>query len=370
MEQNLNDVNEVSTQSDDTSSSGPTEQELLDAVMKNSPIMDEAVPLPAEETEQVDPEESSEEVDPVEEEAVSEETEEEKVEEEVTEGEDAPEEGATQEPEVYELEDLDDFTVNLKIDGEVTPVKLSDMAKGFSTEQSLSKKGRELGEARKALDAEKEEKLKELSDVSQAAAGMLMQGEQEFAKEYHELEKQIEKARKDNDTFELGELKDKREQVQAKYWNARKQREGMLEQVQKFQQEQADKAWQEQLDHFHKEIPNLIPDFNDKVANDIREFAVNDIGLSADTLNSIADPKIVWALNDYRQLKQNVAKGTAKRKVIPTKKAVPTKKAAPAKKKANDKAAMIKARAFKENATADDHMAFLKQHASNTLNNL
>jgi len=369
MEQELNDVNEVSTpQVDDTSSSGPTEQELLDAVMKNSPIMEEVgVPLPEEETEQVDPEETSEEVDPVEEEAVSEETEEEKVEEEVTEGED---DTSTQEPDVYELDELDDFTVNLKIDGEVTPVKLSDMAKGFSTEQSLSKKGRELGEARKALDTEREEKLKELSDVSQAAAGMLMQGEQEFAKQYHELEKQIDKARKDNDTFELGELKDKREQVQAKYWNARKQREGMLEQVQKFQQEQADKAWQEQLDHFHKEIPNLIPDFNDKVANDIREFAVNDIGLSADTLNSIADPKIVWALNDYRQLKQNVAKGTAKRKTVPTKKAIPTKKAAPAKKKAEDQAKMVKARAFKENASSDDQMAFLKQYASNSLNNI
>ena len=59
MEQNLNDVNEVSTQMDDTSSSGPTEQELLDAVMKNSPIMEEVVPLPEEESEQVDPEEST-----------------------------------------------------------------------------------------------------------------------------------------------------------------------------------------------------------------------------------------------------------------------------------------------------------------------
>ena len=370
MEQNLNDVNEVSTQSDDTSSSGPTEQELLDAVMKNSPIMEEAVPLPEEETEPVDPEETSEEVDPVEEEAVSEEAEEEKVEEEVTEGEDAPEEGATQEPDVYELDDLDDFTINLKIDGEVTPVKLSDMAKGFSTEQSLSKKGRELGEARKALDAERDEKLKELTDVSQAAAGMLMQGEQAFAKEYHDLEAKIDKARKENDTFELGELKDKREQVQAKYWNARKQREGMIAQVQKFQPASNEKAWQAQLEHFHKEIPNLIPDFNDKVANEIRDFAIDDLGLSAETLNSIADPKIVWALNDYRQLKKNVAKGTAKRKVVPTKKAIPTKKAPPAQKKAEDKAAMIKARAFKENATADDHMAFLKQHASNTLNNI
>ena len=41
MEKNTNDVTEVSTQMDDASTSGPTEQELLDAVMKNSPIMEE-----------------------------------------------------------------------------------------------------------------------------------------------------------------------------------------------------------------------------------------------------------------------------------------------------------------------------------------
>ena len=79
MEQNLNDVNEVSTQMDDASTSGPTEQELLDAVMKNSPVMEEAVnvPLPEEESEQVDPAETSCTKTQKLEEVVSEETEEE-----------------------------------------------------------------------------------------------------------------------------------------------------------------------------------------------------------------------------------------------------------------------------------------------------
>ena len=365
MEENTNDVTEVSTpQVDDASTSGPTEQELLDAVMKNSPIMEEIVPLPEEETEQVDPAETVDE-DPEAEEVVSEEAEEEEVPEEEVEGED---DTSTQEPEVYSLDELDDFTVNLKIDGKEVPTKLSEMAKNFSTEQSLSNKGRELGEARKALDAEREEKLKELTDMSQAAAGMLMQGEQGFAKEYHDIEKDIEKARKDGDDYELSKLKDKREQIQSKYWNARRQREGIQEQVSKFQQEQAEKAWQEQLDHFHKEIPNLIPDFNDKVAEDIREFATNDIGLSAEVLNGIADPKIVWALNDYRLLKQNVAKGKARRKAVPTKKVVPTKKAkTPVQKKANAET-LVKARAMREDATPDQQMDFLRMHASKSLN--
>ena len=46
---------------------------------------------------------------------------------------------------------------------EDTEVSFGDLVKGYSTEQSLSKKGRELGEARKALDAEKEEKLKRIN---------------------------------------------------------------------------------------------------------------------------------------------------------------------------------------------------------------
>ena len=366
-----NNAEAVSTQSDDAANVGQTEQELLDAVMKNSPIMDEVEgSLPEEEIPEVDPTETeTEEEDPVEsEEVVKEEVEEEEVEEEEVPAEDAAEEAATQESETYELDELDDFTVNLKIDGEVTPVKLSDMAKGFSTEQSLSKKGRELGEARKALDEERAAKLKELEDISSATAAVLYQGEQGFAKEYNDLEKKIEEARKDNDTFTMGELKDQREQAQKKYWEARRQREGMLAAVNKQKEEQQAKVFKEQLEHFEKVIPELIPNFNEDMAGKIRDFAIKDLELDPNVLNSITDPKIVKALNDFRVLKEGTKKGVAKRKAVPTKKAVPVKKAASPQKKAEDKDKMIKARAFKEDASVDDQMAFLRQYASKSLN--
>ena len=106
-------------QTDDVQDQGPSEQELLDAVMRNSPIMDEAaVPLPNEEIEVMDPEESEAE-DPDSEEAVSEEEEEVETDEEEVEGEDAADEAATDEPEVYTSEDLDlDAKVKVKVDGE------------------------------------------------------------------------------------------------------------------------------------------------------------------------------------------------------------------------------------------------------------
>ena len=63
--------------SDDAQNQGPSEQELLDAVMQNSPIMEELdVPLPEEEEIAEDPEESEVEDPEESEEAVSEEEEE------------------------------------------------------------------------------------------------------------------------------------------------------------------------------------------------------------------------------------------------------------------------------------------------------
>ena len=355
---------DVSTPMDDATSSGPSEQELLDAVMANSPIMEEAAPpLPEEEVEVPDPAESEEEDPDSEEVEDEEELEEEEAEEEVEEVED---DTSTQDS-VYDLDDLEDFQVNVKIDGEEVAVSVQDLVKGYSTDQSLSKKGRELSEAREALEAERAEKLAEVENMAQASAAMLGNTEQAFAKEYHEIEKQIETARENGDTYEVNELKDKRELAQQKYWNARRQREGLLEAVEQQKQQVQAQQWEKEMEHFAAAIPDMIPDFNEQVAQDIRKFAIDE-GINPDVLDQITDPQIVKFVDDYRRLKQGVSKGTAKRKAAPAKKAVPTKKAkAPQKKKA-DAEKMVKARAFKEDASQEDQMAFLRQHASRTLN--
>ena len=353
---------------DDSQSQGPSEQELLDAVMRNSPIMDEvSIPLPVEEETVQDSEESVDEDPEDTEEADSDdEVEEEEVE---VDDEDAADEAATDVSEVYTSEDLDlDAQVRVKVDGEEMDVSFGDLLKGYQTDAHLSKKGRELSEAQKEIDAERETKLKEVEVLAQASAQMLAGTEQYYAKQYGELEAQIEKARKDGDTYELSELKDKREQAQKSYWDARKNREAMLDQVAKQKEEVEAKQWQDQMAYFGEKIPELIPGFDEKIAQDIRDFAINDINLDPNVLDTIMDPQIVWALNDYRKLKQNITKGTAKRKAVPSKKALPTKKAPPAQKKSADKEKMVKARAFKEDASADDQMAFLRQHASKTLN--
>ena len=364
----MSEANESLPISDDihaVDSNGQTEQQLLDAVMQNSEFLNAEGSLPVEEVPEVDPVEAEE--DPESVEAVSEEVEEEveDAQEEEVEGDAAD---AATESDIFNTEDLDlDAQVSVKIDGEETAISFGDLIKGYSTEQSLSKKGRELGEARKALESERAEKLGELDNITAASNALLLTNEQALAKQYGELEAEIEKARKDDDTYTLSELKDKREQVQKEYWGHRNKREQLTAAVEKQKQEQQEKVWTEQINYFHQEIPNLIPDFNDKVAEDIRSFAIDE-GINPDILNQITDPKIVKFVDDYRRLKTGVNKGVAKRKAIPTKKAVPTKKAKPATVKAQNAEKMVKARAFKENASTEDQMAFLRNHASKSLN--
>ena len=350
---------------------GPSEQDLLDAVLSNSEFLQgEDVPLPDEEESVEDPDESVEE-DPIEtDEAVSEEEEESEEDDADIEDEDAGDEPATQEADVYTSDDLDlDAKVAVKVDGEEMEVSFGDLLKGYQTDAHLSKKGRELGEAQKAVEAERTEKLAELDKMSEVSQAILQGAEQAKAKEYHDIEAKIKEARDNGDTYELGELKDKREQVQQEYWNARRQREDMLNQYNKHKEDQTQAAFQDQMQYFQQEIPNLIPDFNDKVAGDIREFAITE-GISESLLDGVVDPVVVKFIDDYRRLKTGVNKGKAKRKAVPSKKAIPTKKAPPASKKKADKETMVKARAFKENASQDDQMAFLRQHASKTLNKL
>jgi len=350
------------------SNEGQTEAELLDAVLRGSDFIEQEEPLPEEEVPEVDSDESDEIEDPEEsDESVTEDEYEEEAEE--TEGEDdeSEEDESTQDTEVYTADDLDlDAKVRVKIDGEEVDVSFEELLKGYQTDASISKKGRELGEARKELEEEKAKALEEVQQLGQASTAILLGNEQNLAKEYHDIESKIEKAREEGDTYEVNELKDKREQVQKKYWSARKSREGLQAKLQEQQKAVQDEAWNKQLQYFSETIEDEVPGFNAEVASDIREFAIGE-GLPEELVDTIADPVIVRILNDYRILKQGVSKGQAKRKAAPTKKALPAKKAKSQAKAKQDKSKMTKARAFREDASSDDQMAFLREYAQNSL---
>jgi hypothetical protein len=357
-----------STQMDEPTAevNSQTEEALLADIISNSEFVDtlpnEQVPkLDAEDSDEEDPETLEESDNKDDEEEIEEEAEED------TDEEDADEESATDEPDVFATDDLDlEAKVVVKIDGEHTEVSFGDLIKGYSTEQHLSKKGRELGDARKQLEEEYQEKVGEIQNLSKASAAILYSNEQALSKEYHDIESQIDKARKDGDTYEVGELKDKREQAQKSYWNARNQREELVTTLQKSEQAQNEKEWNEQIQYFNQTIPDMIPDFNEGTAVAIREFAIEE-GISTEVLDSIADPVIVKFVDDYRRLKQGITKGTAKRKATPSKKA-PLKKAKTTTRKKQDKAAEVKARAMNPDSSNEDQMEFLRGLANQSLN--
>ena len=367
MEQNT-EAQMDSTQMDDSVApvdNGQTEDTLLADIVRNSDFVGS---LPEEQVPELDPDESDDEDPDASEEAVSEEVDEEVEEEEVdTEEEDAADEAATDESDVYAAEDLDlEAKVVVKVDGDFVEVSFGDLIKGYSTEQHLSKKGRELGDARKALEEEYQGRVEELSTMSKASAAVLYSSEQALSQEYHNIEAQIEEARKNGDTYEVNELKDKREQTQKNYWAARNQREQLVKTISKQESEMAEQEWKQQLDYFNEAIPTLIPDFNEETAGAIRQFAIDE-GISPEVLDSIADPIIVKFVDDYRRLKQGVEKGTAKRKSAPTKRA-PLRKAKPVSKQKEDAAAARRAKVLSGDASQDEQMGFLRGLAERSLN--
>ena len=283
--------------------------------------------------------------------------------------EDADEQSATQDTTLFTPEELDlEAKVSIKIDGQDAEVSFNDLIKGYSTEQSLSKKGRELGDARKNLEKEYQDKLKEVKEMSDTSIAVLYKSEQSHAKDFHNVEEQIEKARDENDTYTLSELKDKREQIQKKYWTARNEREGLQKTIAEKSKEQMQKVWNEQLKVFDEAIPTLIPGFNETVAKDIREFAIKE-GIDEKVLDTIIDPNIVKFVNDYRVLKQGLNKGVAKRKTAPTK-TIPVKKSKPVKQKQIDAAQALRQRALSKDSSKEDQDAFLKSLAERSLSNI
>tara|TARA_A100001015_G_C15042410_1_gene740658 strand:- start:273 stop:1385 length:1113 start_codon:yes stop_codon:yes gene_type:complete len=358
-----------STQQDDSvATDSRTEDQMLADIVRNSAFTEGEESLPSEQIPEADTDETIEE-DPEIEESEEEEVEEEvETEDEETEAEDDDNESSTEEADVYSQDELDlDAQVVVKIDGKDMSVSFSDLIKGYSTEQSLSNKGRELGDARKKLEEEYQTKVKEINDIGMTSSAILYQEEQKYSKEYHDIEAKIDEARKENDTYKVSELKDQREQAQKEYWKARSNREGILKNVQTQMQEQNQKQWDEQLKNFNEVIPTLIPEFNDNTAKAIREFAVAE-GVKEEFINTITDPYIVKFVDDYRKLKQGVTKGTAKRKTVATRKA-PVKKAKTKTQKEIDQATQIRDRAFSEDASNEDQMAFLRGYAEQSLGN-
>ena len=254
---------------------------------------------------------------------VSEVIEEEEVEEAIEEEEADEDDTSTQEA-VYGLDDLDDFKVKVKIDGEESAVSIEELVKSYQTDQHLSNKGRELGDARKALDEERQSKIDEIDNIMGAASQILQKSENAHAKEFHSLEEQIKEARENDDTYLVSELKDKKDQAQEKYWAAKNEKDMLIAQAEQQKQTLQQENWNKQLEHFSNEISKAIPDWNEEIGMANREFALSK-GIPEEFLSNMVDVNVIKFVDDYRRSEQAKSKGSVKRSKAPVK-ATPVKK--------------------------------------------
>lgn len=333
-------------------------------ILRNSPAA-ALLGMPTEESQPEDTEDAltqddeSEGTDPASEEESENTTESEETEAEST-GEDDTE--STQETaDLPAEEDIDwEYKVPVKVDGKEQYLTLEEIRKGYATSQHLSNEGRKLGEQRKEIEREKAEKLQELIQVGTVLHDELTVAENELQKEYNDLSRAIEKAREEGDTYTARELKEKREEIQEKYWQTRNTREERTAAVTKQWVAQQEEAKQQALSSFNVKIKEVIPDFNANVAKNIRDFALKE-GLTEEMLGAIYDANIVKFINDYRKLKTARESGEAKRKATPMSKSVPTKNGVPQSKREAQTTAANRQKVLSGNGTKNDELDFIKR---------
>ena len=261
--------------------------------------------------------------------------------------------------------DLDNLLVNVKINGEEHIVSVSDVIKGYSTEQSLGAKGREFGEDRKKFESEKATYNQEISALATAASEQLMANEKYWEGQYVSIEKERETARDDGDTYAASELKDKLGEAQEQYWNARKQRETITSNAQAKQAGIDQEMLAKGVEHFNATIHEHIEDWSEDVAVAVRAFALEE-GLPESLLNVVTDPAIIKFVDGYRRMKTNVSTGAKKRAKVSTKKA-PPKKGQSALQKNQTKKLSNRNKVLSGNGDANEEKDFLRSLAARSL---
>jgi hypothetical protein len=363
-------ASEISSQSfDDGSNSADLEVKSLDDILRNSPAAEllglnkESLPEEGDDVpspDEVSEEEAQEENDTESENDLDEEKESSDSEEDNT----AEDDTSTQNADLPSEEDIDwEYKVPVTVDGKTEYVTLEEIRKGYSTDKHLSQKGRELGELKKQIDQERAEKLQEIIQLGTVINEELTAVETSLAQQYHKVKGEIDKAREEGDTYTARELKEQLEDVQEKYWKARNKREeqtrAVVEQIQAQQIEQQ----QVLLRQYEENIVTLIPDYSEKVAKSIREFAIKE-GIPEQLLEAVYDPNVVKFINDYRKLKTAKETGEVKRKASPNVKSIPSKKGTPTSQKEKQAVNQNRSKVLSGQGSKQDELDFLKRISS------
>jgi len=362
-------ASEISSASfnDDSGNSERSEQAFLDDILRNSPAAaalgidtgslpeeDEVVPAQESESDNEVPEGSEDE----------ESTDNEESNEDSEDDAKSEDDKSTSDYELPTEEDIDwEYKVPVTINGKTEHLTLEEIRKGYATDKHLSSKGRELGEQKKQLELERSEKLNSLIEMGTLVHEELTAVETSLSSQYHKINADFEKARDEGDTYAARELKEQRETIQEQYWKARKSREEKTELISKRLQKDQQERQQELLKAYGANISKLIPDYSDKVAKSVREFALKE-GIPAQLLESIYDPTVVKFINDYRKLKTAKEVGAAKRTAPAPTKSIPTKSGVTPQRREQENASNSRSKVLTGNGSKQDELDFLKRISS------
>ena len=160
------------------------------------------------------------------------------------------------------------------------------------------------------------------------------------------------------DTLLVSELRDKQEIAREKYHEAKTEREKMVNTANSQKAEVEQKAFQEKLETFSKNINTVIPDWSEDVAKDIRQFAI-DRKIPEDIINSMVDVNVIKMVDDLRRVEKAKAKGVVKRKAAPIK-ATPVKKSRSLEQKDIDNENALRQNVLSGDASKSDQDKWLK----------
>tara|TARA_B100001094_G_C18136681_1_gene775511 strand:+ start:503 stop:1531 length:1029 start_codon:yes stop_codon:yes gene_type:complete len=233
------------------------------------------------------------------------------------EGEETEEE--VEEQEVLELSD--DTEVDIVVNGETQQASIKNLKRLYGQEASLTRKSQELATQRKQAE--------EAIGRSNVVLQKMLEKAQEKYKPYEDVDMLVASKTMSDEDFAL--LRKEASQAESELKFLREEANQFYGEIQAEQQ----KAMQESAKECVAVLQEKVPEWNNKMYDDIRAYAVS-IGLPEEGVNQIVDPNVIMTINKARLYDQGKKVATVKRKkatkVIKSKKAPLTSKSVKAKK--------------------------------------
>ena len=219
-----------------------------------------------------------------------------------------------EEVEVEEVPEETPPSYSVKVDGEEFEVSLDELRNGYQRQSDYTRKSQSLAEQRKTYEANLSAVQQERSQYTQVL---------ENASQFQNMELQ---------KFNNVDWKELKESDPMEYMEKRMELQDAKDKLQQVQQEQSrvqQQQQQEYADHLQKHVTTeaeklvqALPEYADPaVKNQLREYAMKDLGFSKEDVDGITDHRVVMVL--YKSMLQDKAtKGTSKKASKPVPKVV------------------------------------------------